>query len=352
MTFIPPPDWILSARGTELIIVTLAFGLGATLGSFLNVVVHRAPRGESVVGGRSYCPSCGSPVRARDNLPILGWLLLRGRCRDCRHPIPAHYPLVEAACGGLLAAVAVAELSSGGRAGPAAIDRILMRGDAGPVFAWFCRSALLLVLVVWAEFARRGRTVSWRAVGMAVAGVAAAGVLVPSLAPPGILSLCGCGSSGGGWSQPLAAAVVGGGRRLGRGDRGRSGGGPKLHARGSGVRLARRGGRVDPAVCSVGSRALHTRHGRQRRGRCVRRPARLGSRGGGGRFERRESPCLRCLPGCRPDPAGCRGLSRLGGRAVKRIWLPRGVESVRLRFLFRCRPIRGRRTALGSELPP
>jgi leader peptidase (prepilin peptidase)/N-methyltransferase len=210
MTFIPPPDWILSARGTELIIVTLAFGLGATLGSFLNVVVHRAPRGESVVGGRSYCPSCGSPVRARDNLPILGWLLLRGRCRDCRHPIPAHYPLVEAACGGLLAAVAVAELSSGGRAGPAAIDRILMRGDAGPVFAWFCRSALLLVLVVWAEFARRGRTVSWRAVGMAVAGVAAAGVLVPSLAPPGILSLCGCGSSGGGWSQPLAAAVVGG----------------------------------------------------------------------------------------------------------------------------------------------
>jgi leader peptidase (prepilin peptidase)/N-methyltransferase len=173
------------------------------------VVVHRAPRGESVVGGRSYCPSCGSPVRARDNLPILGWLLLRGRCRDCRHPIPAHYPLVEAACGSLVAAAAVAELSSFGRGGPSAIDRLLMRGDAEPLFAWLCRSALLLVLVVWAEFARRGGPVSRRAVGMALGGVAAAGVVVPQLAAPGILSVCGCGSSDG-WIQPLVAAVVGG----------------------------------------------------------------------------------------------------------------------------------------------
>lgn len=208
MTFIPPPDWILTAHGGEVVVVTLAFGLGATLGSFLNVVVHRAPRGESVVRGRSYCPSCGSPVRARDNLPILGWLLLRGRCRDCRHPIPAHYPLVEAACGGLVAAVAVAELSSCGRGGPAAIDRMLMRGDVQPLGGWLGRSALLLVLVVWAEFARRGRPASWRVVGMAIGSAAAAGLVVPQLAAPAVLSVCGCGVIGG-WIQRLVAAVVG-----------------------------------------------------------------------------------------------------------------------------------------------
>jgi leader peptidase (prepilin peptidase) / N-methyltransferase len=70
--------------------------LGALVGSFLNVVVHRLPRRESLVRPRSRCPRCGVPVAPRDNVPILSWLLLRGRCRDCGTPISVRYPLVEA----------------------------------------------------------------------------------------------------------------------------------------------------------------------------------------------------------------------------------------------------------------
>jgi leader peptidase (prepilin peptidase)/N-methyltransferase len=87
--------------------LTLACGLlGLLIGSFLNVVVWRVPRGESVASPPSACPSCGHPIRARDNVPVLSWLLLRGRCRDCGATISARYPLVELATGVLFALVA------------------------------------------------------------------------------------------------------------------------------------------------------------------------------------------------------------------------------------------------------
>src|SRR5450830_2175470 len=73
--------------------------VGLLIGSFLNVVVWRVPRGESIVTPPSACPRCGHPIRARDNVPVLSWLLLRGRCRDCGEPISRRYPLVEAATG-------------------------------------------------------------------------------------------------------------------------------------------------------------------------------------------------------------------------------------------------------------
>ena len=81
--------------------------LGLLVGSFLNVVIARVPAGESVVHPGSRCPSCGQPVRARDNVPVLSWLLLRGRCRDCRARIPGRYPLVELLTAGVFVAVAV-----------------------------------------------------------------------------------------------------------------------------------------------------------------------------------------------------------------------------------------------------
>jgi leader peptidase (prepilin peptidase) / N-methyltransferase len=79
--------------------------LGALIGSFLNVVIHRLPLGESLVSPGSHCPSCGAAVRARDNVPVLSWLLLQGRCRDCGAPISPRYPIVEAITAAAFAAV-------------------------------------------------------------------------------------------------------------------------------------------------------------------------------------------------------------------------------------------------------
>ncbi|WP_199756852.1 prepilin peptidase [Tautonia sociabilis] len=78
------------------------FLLGASFGSFLNVCIYRIPLGLSLFRPPSSCPGCGSRIAARDNLPVLGWLLLRGRCRCCRSPISPRYPIVEAAVGLLL----------------------------------------------------------------------------------------------------------------------------------------------------------------------------------------------------------------------------------------------------------
>jgi leader peptidase (prepilin peptidase)/N-methyltransferase len=76
-----------------------AFAIGAVVGSFLNVVIHRYPREESIVFPASHCPHCGKNIRWFDNVPVVSWLLLRGRCRNCRGPIALRYPLVELANG-------------------------------------------------------------------------------------------------------------------------------------------------------------------------------------------------------------------------------------------------------------
>ena len=76
-------------------VAVLLFVLGCVFGSFLSVVAYRVPRGESFVGGRSRCPECAAQVAARDNVPVVSWLLLRGRCRTCGEPISGRYPLVE-----------------------------------------------------------------------------------------------------------------------------------------------------------------------------------------------------------------------------------------------------------------
>ncbi|MFT4123817.1 MAG: prepilin peptidase [Microbacteriaceae bacterium] len=79
---------------------------GLLIGSFLNVVVWRVPRGESIVRPPSHCPSCGHGIRGHDNVPLVSWLVLRGRCRDCGARIPARYPLVELGTGVAFALVA------------------------------------------------------------------------------------------------------------------------------------------------------------------------------------------------------------------------------------------------------
>ena len=87
--------------------IVLAAGLfGLVVGSFLNVVIHRVPLHQSVVWPASRCPACGEPIRPIDNVPVLSYLLLRGRCRSCKARISARYPLVEALTGALFAAAA------------------------------------------------------------------------------------------------------------------------------------------------------------------------------------------------------------------------------------------------------
>jgi leader peptidase (prepilin peptidase)/N-methyltransferase len=89
-------------------LAVLAGLFGAIFGSFFNVVAYRLPRGESLSHPGSRCPHCGTPIKPRDNVPIIGWLLLRGRCRSCGEPISPRYPIVEALTAVLAVAVVVA----------------------------------------------------------------------------------------------------------------------------------------------------------------------------------------------------------------------------------------------------
>ena len=86
------------------LIAAALFLFGCVIGSFLSVVAYRLPRGEGFVTGRSRCPECGAQIAARDNIPVVSWLLLRGRCRSCGEPISPRYPLIEVGLGALWAA--------------------------------------------------------------------------------------------------------------------------------------------------------------------------------------------------------------------------------------------------------
>lgn len=90
-----------------IVIAILAGTFGSVIGSFLNVVIYRLPLGKSIVAPPSACGSCGHEIRARDNVPLVSWLLLRGKCRDCAAPISVRYPLVEAGTAALFVAVAL-----------------------------------------------------------------------------------------------------------------------------------------------------------------------------------------------------------------------------------------------------
>jgi leader peptidase (prepilin peptidase) / N-methyltransferase len=90
-------------------VILFAAVLGLIVGSFLNVVAYRLPRGESLLHPRSRCPGCEAPIAPYDNVPVLSWLVLRGRCRRCGTGISARYPLVELATAALYATVVVAK---------------------------------------------------------------------------------------------------------------------------------------------------------------------------------------------------------------------------------------------------
>ncbi len=104
--------------------------LGLLVGSFLNVVAYRIPNEIPIARPRSACPVCGHEIRARDNVPVLSWLVLRGRCRDCNAPISPRYPIIEAATAAVFASTAA----------------ILGWVWVLPAFLWFAAVAISLVV--------------------------------------------------------------------------------------------------------------------------------------------------------------------------------------------------------------
>lgn len=103
----------LLQRFAEFIVGLWFFFLGSSIGSFLNVVVYRMPLGRSIVTKGSYCPNCRVSIRSIDNIPVIGWIKLRGRCRACRLPISSRYPIVEALVGTLFLLVYCIEFEPG-----------------------------------------------------------------------------------------------------------------------------------------------------------------------------------------------------------------------------------------------
>jgi len=153
--------WILVALG----------GLGATFGSFLNVVIYRLPReGESIVRPRSRCVRCGRPIRALENIPILSYVALGGRCRGCRARISLRYPLVEAVTAGLTVVLAARTLFGDGGAGSfASIGRFVVY--LGLLYAMIAATFIDLDHTIIPD------EITIPGMGLAVA----AGFLVPSL---------------------------------------------------------------------------------------------------------------------------------------------------------------------------
>jgi leader peptidase (prepilin peptidase)/N-methyltransferase len=97
----------MDSTATAVGVAVLSGVLGLLVGSFLNVVIYRVPLGKSIVSPGSACPRCGSPIKPYDNVPVVSWLLLRGKCRVCAEPISARYPLVELLTGLLFATIGV-----------------------------------------------------------------------------------------------------------------------------------------------------------------------------------------------------------------------------------------------------
>jgi leader peptidase (prepilin peptidase)/N-methyltransferase len=114
----------------SLLFAGFAFALGLVVGSFLNVCILRIPAGESIVLPASHCPKCGKAIAPYDNVPVLSWLVLRGKCRSCKAPISGMYPLVELLTGALFAAC------------------VLMFGPALAAVKWAMFCAVLVVLAV------------------------------------------------------------------------------------------------------------------------------------------------------------------------------------------------------------
>ena len=222
-------------------LVALFFALGLIFGSFLTVVIGRLPREESVVRPRSRCPACGAEIRPRDNIPVVSWLLLRGRCRACGERISAEYPLVELATGALFAAAValVDPLYAASLAAPfvgimLAIAVIDARHRVVPNRIVYPSLALFAVAIVVGDLAGGGVDALGAGLGLALYGVplllvavavphgmgmgdvklaALIGLVLGSFGLSYVGVAAGVGVIGGGIGALVALAILGAGRK-------------------------------------------------------------------------------------------------------------------------------------------
>jgi prepilin signal peptidase PulO-like enzyme (type II secretory pathway) len=155
---------------------------GACIGSFLNVVAYRLPLGMSVVWKPSHCPKCGHPIRARDNIPILGWIMLGGKCRDCGAPIAPRYAIVEAILGSVFFVLAYVELFRGGEnlpGGPVAgftgASDLVWNPDWAVIGVYLYHCFAVTILLAIALVDRDGHRAPWKLIACGI---------VAGLAPP------------------------------------------------------------------------------------------------------------------------------------------------------------------------
>jgi leader peptidase (prepilin peptidase) / N-methyltransferase len=156
------------------------FALGACVGSFMNVVIYRLPAGQSLLHPASRCPACETPIRAFDNVPIFGWLWLRGRCRQCRAAISARYPLVELLVALVFVVLAWYEPLALGDNLPAGQSKL----SAGDLWGRYAYHLFLLCSLICAAFTEYDcHRLRWRLIVPAFMVGLAAPLAWPSLRP-------------------------------------------------------------------------------------------------------------------------------------------------------------------------
>jgi leader peptidase (prepilin peptidase)/N-methyltransferase len=183
---------------TPLAAVFIA-ALGAIIGSFLNVVIYRLPREESIVFPNSRCPQCSTAIHAYDNIPVVSYLILRGRCRKCSAPISARYPAVEALTGILFAAVFLHDILA--RNGPTA---------ALPFDLLFV-SALVALIFIDAEYMILPNAITYPGMVFALVARLALPLLIGRSAFDDLISLAHVPSLSGlpVWAVSLIGALLG-----------------------------------------------------------------------------------------------------------------------------------------------
>lgn len=202
----------------EGLVTFCVLALGGNIGSFLNVLVYRLPRGLDVISSRSRCPDCGTAIAGRDNIPIFGWLFLGGRCRACGVEISGEYVRVEAASAGIFLLLYFAELLTGGLTIPfrppnlyAGVLWTVMYPKFDLIGIWLLHVLLLATLLVYSRLQAAGQGVSLRATAILSTLVVLGSLVFPNLQPvsvtavPGLVQGSGLRNSGAGVGGVFAA---------------------------------------------------------------------------------------------------------------------------------------------------